>query len=177
MCFTVRPKHLEVPAALPSPKKLSIPQGLLPVKPVVRKWKYTVLSIEILQVVQLHENDMLMSFFTVFRFSTHTQSIWWSAAWLWARWRKASFSRTASATFLMKGRTHCYMRGPLPSTQARPAAQNTQRLLSSMAPPHPPPPPPPRRMRRSQAQLLSELNTTLAHSQHSVIVSIHGETR
>lgn len=163
-----------VPSAVPPPKKLNIPQVLLPVKPVVRKWKYTSLVAEILQVVQLHENDMFMFFLTVFRFSTRTQSLWWSAVWLWTPWRKASRSRTASATFLLKGSTLRCMRGLLPSTQARPAAQNTQRLLSSTPPPHPPP----QRMKRAQAQLLSEFNTTLthSHSQHSVIVSIHEET-
>lgn len=35
LCFTVRPKHMGVPAAVPSPKMLNIPQVPLPVKPGV----------------------------------------------------------------------------------------------------------------------------------------------
>lgn len=51
-----------VPAAVPSPKMLNIPQVPLPVKPGVRLWKHSVLSSEIPQVLHRRENDVFLFF-------------------------------------------------------------------------------------------------------------------
>lgn len=131
------------PAAVPSPNLHNIPQVPVPVKPGVRPGPT-------LTVRYYSSASAEWSWFVlpVSRSSTRTQSL---------RWREAPWSRTASATILMKGSTHCCMRGPLLSTRARPAAPTTQRLLSSMPPLHPPP----WRMKRCQAWLPSEFSTTL----------------
>lgn len=59
LCFTVRPKHMGVPAAVPSPKMLNIPQVPLPVKPGVSVW----MNSGAVQTAQRRENDVLMFFF------------------------------------------------------------------------------------------------------------------
>lgn len=154
VCFTVR--LMGAPAAVPSPNLLNIPQVPLPVKPGVRWGTTLYLTVKYCSWFSFRRTTCLF-FLPVSRSSTHTQSLWWSAAWLWTLWREAPRSRTALVTFLMKGSTHRCMRGPLPTTRTRPAAPTTQRLLSSMPPPHPPP----QRMKRAQARLPSEFSTTL----------------
>lgn len=130
------------PAAVASPNLPNIPQVPLPVKPGVRlgtaqsalmpRWRFSFRRMSGLFCLPSS------------RRSTRPQRLPWSAAWLRTLWRVVPRSRTASATFLMKASTHRCMRGPLPSTRARPAAPIT--LLHPL----------PRRMKRGQAQLPSE---------------------
>lgn len=146
VCFTVR--LMGAPAAVASPNLPNIPQAPLPAKPGVRpgtersaskhRWRLGFRKMSGLFCLPSS------------RRSTRTQRLPWSAA--WTRWRVSPLSRTASATFLMKGSTRRCTRGRLPSTRARPAAPITRRPLSSTPLPHPPP----RRMKRGRAQLPSE---------------------